>query len=1074
MSGKVDDDLSMQLEAAPGDMFSFVRISWCEGDAEGLVDNDAAFARAAAAAAGAEAIDDPAFRDPTTRCARVTSFKGNLRDAKKYFELVFLRKTGSNWKGATHCYAEVPAARRGTLRYRVAGAVATSGATAASGATFSSTAALMPYSLLQSWAKKRGIKANATLAVLRAAWVAAMEAAAVIEVEEEEDGEEEEDDEDDKEESEDEEEGEEEESDGSSSAHGEGGGAASASAAAMPKSKAKVVPVVVVIDDRESGENVQRRKRSEASATQRGGFDADRRDEEEGSGAGSDGSSSSGAQPNVSKKAAAAKQAKQAKSASESKIKSILRQHVKEHPPNFKALQPRLTLQTNLPAVAKGCSFSTKHAVNVAIRENAEGGGFLIMASKIAQRTKNELVKKNQPFTDISGSSTPLRLSFRCQHVNCSFHIVASPSIEQVKEEVDIEYSSESEDDEASSEEIEYKVSWVIKTSLDHNHPASATVPGSKLSTNYTTEQLAHHVIITGGDDAGNLKSTAIVSLLQPITLLKVTRHQGARIRTKVVELLNGNRDMNYRTVGSLAAAANRAGHVVEIYTSTLDEAQNIVETHLRKEHKYEFSHVKGTVLNEDGRTVKNPEYFTFDEWIGSTLKDLKKKCDQLDPRSRVYRGMVVIPFSAIQQWPSLLNYCVLDAGHMQGSLSGIVYHLTGADGDRKSVNLGVAHFMDNESADTAKILLVTAAKNLEGFLTKEDVDQGTTTIDGGTALVSACRSVFSDEDGVLLRNFFQCWRHRRARAGQKGRIKKEYDAFVQARSPDEVQNAYDCAAPKMKKFLDKYEWPEQAIILAGDELDGRGTNGICEAEMAADLKGEKLRFSADPQQFLLKLLEGDRRRALEREANALSFAGLPGVANSNTEKRVAKLLAQGSRLTVKMDATELTGKVQMLSDPTRFVTVKIPALVGAAAGVGAAGGGSVARSAADVGGTCSCNTSSRSKELCVHLVAACAAVRRDWHELLPMNHTRGYLKTQYSGLNFKDTYPIVSTEGLKVDQGVVLIAPIGIRAKAGRPKGKGRKKSFSDWMKKTSGVGPKLDRCHTCGGLHGAAACRV
>ena len=175
MSGKVDDDLSMQLEAAPGDMFSFVRISWCEGDAEGLVDNDAAFARAAAAAASAEAIDDPAFRDPTTRCARVTSFKGNLRDAKKYFELVFLRKTGSNWKGATHCYAEVPAARRGTLRYRVAGAVATSGATAASGATFSSTAALMPYSLLQSWAKKRGIKANATLAVLRAAWVAAME-----------------------------------------------------------------------------------------------------------------------------------------------------------------------------------------------------------------------------------------------------------------------------------------------------------------------------------------------------------------------------------------------------------------------------------------------------------------------------------------------------------------------------------------------------------------------------------------------------------------------------------------------------------------------------------------------------------------------------------------------------------------------------------------------------------------------------------------------------------------------------------------------------------------------------------
>mgnify|MGYP006088856971 CR=1 FL=1 len=171
MTGSVDDDNSMLLEAAPNEKMYFVRESWGKGKAGARVNNDAGFASAAAAAAQAEAVD-PAFADASKRCARVTSFKGNFAGAKKFFNRIFRDKTGNQWKGETYDYPKVRATRGGVARYCIAGVVASSRAAAASSATLSSGGKI-PYRMLQRWAKQQGIKASGSRVELEAAMAAA-------------------------------------------------------------------------------------------------------------------------------------------------------------------------------------------------------------------------------------------------------------------------------------------------------------------------------------------------------------------------------------------------------------------------------------------------------------------------------------------------------------------------------------------------------------------------------------------------------------------------------------------------------------------------------------------------------------------------------------------------------------------------------------------------------------------------------------------------------------------------------------------------------------------------------------
>ena len=77
--------------------------------------------------------------------------------------------------------------------------------------------------------------------------------------------------------------------------------------------------------------------------------------------------------------------------------------------------------------------------------------------------------------------------------------------------------------------------------------------------------------------------------------------------------------------------------------------------------------------------------------------------------------------------------------------------------------------------------------------------------------------------------------------------------------------------------------------------------------------------------------------------------------------------------------------------------------------------------------------------------------------------------------MNFNTTYPIVATGGLTKDAGGVrLFAPMGLRVRAGRPKGKQRKKGYGEWMQKYSAMGPTVDSCRQCGNAHGREVCRV
>ena len=760
--------------------------------------------------------------------------------------------------------------------------------------------------------------------------------------------------------------------------------------------------------------------------------------------------------------------------------RKVLSADLDANPPCYKALvQLKNTAQhTGVLPMAVGNSLGTKHEAEVNIRSAAEHAGYFICMSRFGKKQIAKMKADGVQYTNVQGVSTPGRLAFRCVVPTCPHNIVVVPKITEsgdgdILELGEYSDSNDSNDsDESSSDKAEedptpmnVKVDWIVKKNIAHNHSKSAANPGNAKKTNYTVTQLAWHVVLTGGDHVTELKPTAIVALLNTFTYhsLKTRRSTLTRIGTQVKEIVRGKVQDNYRLLASLAARCNGMGHSVRIYHSSPSAALEIAKAHLKLEYKYEFKNIAPGM----------EEYVTFTDWSNPSLKGLQASLDKLDAGSKIYRGITIIPKSAIAQWSKVANYSCLDGGHMQGGLGGIMYALTGSDADRKNIHLALAHFTDNENAETAELVLKHAADTFKDFLTDDAAAKGVTVIDGGKGLVSACSTVFKGDDGApARRDMFLGWRHRRVRAGMKSRTRAQYDALVFARNEAEAQAAYDAASDDMKKFMDKFKHSQQSMVLASPLLDGRGTQGICESEMAASLKAQQIRLADDPFQFLLRVLDSDRERAIKREKNA-RWSGDSQEANSSTKARLAKAVDRGANLTVNMDALGTAGSVQMLSQPARKVSITLPLLsrVAVAAGGSAAAGGA----AEDVKGSCSCNTSKVSKDPCVHLLRAAKAAGYNWHKLLPNRRSRGFLKEQYAGMNFNTTYPIVATGGLTKDAGGVrLFAPMGLRVRAGRPKGKQRKKGYSEWMKKYSAMGPTVDSCRQCGNAHGREVCRV